>query len=127
MIEYEIGSSLATMTSLWTLVGQWPDSVFYPWAAEYFDADGYTYADGYASCVWTFHGLSQADVQAVRALCPGKSAEVYIRTRTDDADAFKDFRAIMHWPGDAQSERIWDGSYVALAVKFTRLELIEGS
>lgn len=126
-IEYEIGSTYGGMSSVLPLVGVWPDSVFYPWAAEYFDADGYSYADGYPSCTWTFHGLSQVGVQALRALCPGRSAAVYIRTRTDDDDRFHDFRAIMHWPTDAQVERIWDGSYLRLEIRFTHLELIEGS
>lgn len=124
-IDYQVGSlagGAGAMGSVLTVAGCWPENDFEPWAVDYWRSTGGSYGQGYPRDAWLFKGIAQAGVQALRLLIPGKSAQLYMRTRTDDEDTFKTFLGWAHWNRRAQGKRIWDGTYTELLIEWTRLE-----
>lgn len=121
--DYKIGATEVGMTELPGLCGSACHSDYFSWAQTSWTSTGLTRGDGFPSCQWTFDFIPQAGVQALRTLCPGVSAPVYIRTRTDAADAFAVFLANMHWPQDAQTKRAFGGGYKDFVIEFTHLEV----
>ena len=120
--DYEIGAAVGARTDIPTLCGTACHSDYYPWAVTTWKSTGLTRGDGFESCTWTFDYIPQAGVQALRALCTGVSAVVFIKTRTDAADAFAVFECNMHWPRNAQTERVFGGGYKNFEIEFTHLE-----
>jgi len=122
--DYKIGATVLGLAEVPTLCGTACHSDYFPWAQTSWSSTGLTRGDGFASCKWTFDYIPQAGVQALRALCTGVSAAVYIQTRTDAADAFDVFSANMHWPQDAQDKRVFGGGYSDFEIEFTHLEVV---
>jgi hypothetical protein len=93
-------------------------------AAELVDLlDGHVAGQGYPACVWSFGVLTQAMVDQLRALCPGFSADVYIRTRRNDG-IYEDYAAIMVWPLNESDSRNPGRRYLGLAFEFRRLSVV---
>lgn len=111
-----------------TLCGVPPKSTYYPGSKSYWKADGTQYYDGSERATWRFSAMPKAGVSALRDICSGASAEVYIITLTDDyttgAETFKTFSALMHWPLDAHESRTKLGYYEDLVIEFTHLEAV---
>lgn len=91
-------------------------------AAQFVDRlDAHRAAVGYPTAIWTFDVLTQEMVNALRAICPGYSAEVYLTTRTGD-NTFADFAGVMIWPEQQMDKRNFGGKYLGLEFQFRRLE-----
>ncbi len=98
-----------------------PRSRFYE-ASQFVDRlDGQIAGQGYANTVWRFDVLTQAMVDALRAICPGYSATVYIRTRRLDG-TFMDYSGVMVWPARQMDNRNFNGRYLGLEFQIRQLE-----
>lgn len=119
--SYEIGTTSTTtnLESLTTPVYP-PRSVFVEYTREYDKADGQVGGDGYPMAIWHFDLLTQAQVTQLRAFCPGKSANVYIKTRRPDG-TFAKYSAVMIWPSDLMRKRVAGGKYLDVEIQFRRL------
>jgi len=105
--DYRIGATLAGMTNLENLTPPLPapKSYFRPFYESITLADGSIRGMGSPVASWRWGVLSRAQRDALRVFCTSKSATVYIRTRkTDSADAYTDYRAIMIWPDDEERD-----------------------
>lgn len=128
-LDYKIGTYAGGeggMAYVHTLCDAIPQSIFYPGSKEYWKADGTRYFDGVVRCTWKFTAIQKAGVAALRDICSGESAEVYITTRTDEYDesddeTFATYTAVMHWPLNAHEKRIAMGLYANLEIEFTNL------
>lgn len=131
-LDYEIcayASGVGALVDVHTLCGVPPQSTYYPGAQVYWKADGTRYFDGTIRCVWKFTAIPKQGVGALRAICSGASAQVYITTRTDTYDEdtevyeeeFATFSATMHWPLEAHEKRKSRGLYQDLEIEFTEL------
>lgn len=79
-----------------------PDASFVPQGEVVRTLSGLGYARGYASAVWHFPIVTNAQRAILKAFCSGASAEVYIETPTNEVDVSNDIvfiqaLAIMHW------------------------------
>lgn len=131
-LDYKIGAYAdgeAGLEYVHELCGSVPQSTFYPGAKEYWKADGTRYFDGVVRCVWKFTAIPKEGIAALREICSGASAQVYITTRTDEYDdgkeTFATYTAIMHWPLNAHEKRISLGHYADLEIEFTDLVEVE--
>lgn len=66
---------------------------------------------------WSWNALSTEAREFLRAFCPGRSAEVVIRT-LDDGLVYYDYSCTMHWPVD---ERPDAGYILDFTLTFTDL------
>jgi len=87
-------------------------------------SNGHTTGLGYPVVTWTFRALSADQREALRDFCPGLSADVYIRTPTNETVAgvrqWKDYLCIMHW---VERSEIVDFAYVEqVELRFTHCE-----
>jgi len=119
---YKIGLT-TTMTALDALASPLPIPNF-----EWQDAqdeiilgNGQTRGIGSPLARWTF-ALSEnvAARNALKAFCPGRSAEVYIATQRNDG-SFANYSVTMHWPLTENKENGWD---MGLVIEFTNLVVI---
>ena len=109
--EYEIGVSSGSMVNLANLVISGsavpvspPKSTFIPYSSEQLLVSGLVRGVGYPVATWIWGAISRPERDALRTFCPGKSANVYIRTKTmDSADTYNDFSAVMVW--DTENEQ----------------------
>ncbi len=79
-----------------------PDWSFQDFAAAIDLNDGSTQGQGFPIAKWRWNHISEANRAVLRALCPGLSANVYIRTKTNDLDLYgvavwETFSAVMKW------------------------------
>lgn len=98
--EFEIGTSLVSMTNIEELTTPLPvpRTVFYPYADYVTTGTGLKRGIGRARTKWIFARLTTAQRDQLREFCDGPSDTVYIRTATnEDEDSYADFSAIMHW------------------------------
>ncbi len=84
--------------------------------------DGHQAGAGFPLAIWQFDILTQAMVNALRTICPGYSAEVYLRTRKLDG-TFGYYTGIMIWPGQQMDSRNFRGRYLGIEIQFRRLEV----
>jgi hypothetical protein len=110
------GASLTNVTALTTPVPA-PKSAPRPWVQAVALGSGRQRAQGKPLTVWNFSYLTRAQRDQLRTFCPGKSANVYIRSRgIDQADAYQYCQAIMLWPDEEARDSL--GYRVPLAVTF---------
>lgn len=106
-----------------------PDPSFQPYAAITPLGDGLNEGNGFPIAIWRFNHLSRVHRAILKTLCPGASANLYIRTPTNELDAydlpvFKSFACIMHWP--PEDEDIQIDQVLSLVFRFTHLvEVLE--
>jgi hypothetical protein len=95
---YEIGTSIETMSNieLWDIPVPFHDS-YIPHSVEVDGADGLVYGHGWELTGWRWGFLHQDYRDILKNFCPGKSAEVYIRT-LDDNGNWDYCKANMIWP-----------------------------
>lgn len=78
-----------------------PRSTFAPWVTTVDLGNATARAMGRASATWTWGFISLAQRNTLRTYCTGKSARVYVRTRTNDnSDAYVTYDAVMLWPDE---------------------------
>lgn len=105
--------------------GAWdPDWSFQPFAASVELGSGLTQGHGFPVAIWRWNQLSNVNREALRELCPGLSAIVYINTKTNEtssgAETWGTFRAVMNWTPedeDKQADRT-----LGVVIRFTMLE-----
>jgi hypothetical protein len=121
--DYEL-STTTTLTNLEAFATPInpPRSRFYE-AGTFVDRlDGNVAGSGFPKVIWQFDVLTQAMVTALRTICPGYSASVYIKTRKPDG-TFGTYTAVMVWPQAQMDARNFRGRYLGLEIQFRRLEV----
>lgn len=99
-----------------------PRSVHRPWEEVRDTGDGLARGLGRPACTWNWGIISQTQRDALRNYCSGKSARVYIRTKSiDGADAMKTYQAAMMW---ADQEDRQTGRRVNFSIEFRDLVLL---
>lgn len=70
---------------------------------------------------WRWGVISQAQRDMLRTFCSGASAQVYIRTKTNNSsDAYANFLAMMVWP---EEEEVDASRRLDFVIRFDRLEV----
>jgi hypothetical protein len=103
--SYQIGTTSGGTTNVESLSPALPAprSTFEPWSVPIKLGDGTVRGGGYPTATWNFGVLSRAQRDKLRTYCTGKSASVYIRTKTtDNTDSYKYFSAVMIWPDEEE-------------------------
>ena len=121
--QYEIGPTYAGMTNVEELATPLPPprSTFKPYSQAVNLGNGRVRGNGWPVAEWRFGFLKQAQRDQLRAFCPGASACVYIKTRTNDsADSYQVYTATMVWP--QSEERDADGRRLDFVVEFINLQ-----
>jgi hypothetical protein len=126
---FEIGTSYATRVNVETLTNQAPNmspAVLYMAYREALPVgDNGRKAIGAPYFVWSW-GFIYADMfTALRVICPGASANVYIRTRLESGDednsgVYAYYQAKMVWP-ELDSYEYRAGAYQPFQLLFTNL------
>lgn len=121
---YMIGTSYGDLTNVESLSGTPlppPKSDFKPFATSVVLASGKSRGLGFPVATWNFGYLRQAQRDRLRQFCTGTSADIWIKTRTNDsADTFSYFQGVMNWPEDEETEHRLRPDFV---VTFTHLVL----
>lgn len=77
----------------------YPKSTYMPYSDEQVLVSGLVRGTGFPSCTWIWGVITRAERDALRQFCTGKSANVWIRTKTmDSADSYANYSAVMVWP-----------------------------
>ena len=120
--DFRIGMT-STMINLEALATPLPvpRAPFNPYARTVTAASGRSIGKGFPSCPWIFARLTPVQREQLRAFCPGASAIVYIRTMTNDGDAYANFQAVMHWPDSERRDPAKTHDRLELAITFTHL------
>ena len=99
--DFQIGVASGSMVKLDALATpvDFPKSAFMPYKEEQKLVSGLVRGQGYPNTVWIWSVIPREQRDMLRTFCPGKSANVYIRTTTmDSSDAFHTYSAVMVWP-----------------------------
>lgn len=102
-----------------------PKGDYQPWGVSMPTGDALARGLGRPLAQWRWNMgpadyLSDALRDALRTYCTGKSARVYIRTRTfESGDAFGTFQAAMIWPD--KEDRDWKGIRKGFVIEFRDL------
>lgn len=121
--DFRIGTNQSEMVNVESLAGETmpaPRSTFTQFAETRTLADGSERGIGAPTCEWNFGVLSKNQRDALRVYCPGASSVVFIRTRTNEADTYKTYRAIMVWPVLSENREM-TGARVDFIVTFRNL------
>lgn len=105
--EFEIGTSLGTMTNLEELtVPVVPPRSRWKKYAEIVDlGDASSRGFGLPSAVWAWDFIVQDQRDQLRTFCTGSSATVYIRTKKRDAsETWANYLVKVLWPEDEEYE-----------------------
>ena len=106
--EYKIGAVSGSMMLLSALVVSGstvavspPKSTYMPYSSEQQLVSGLVRGVGYPVATWIWGVVTREERDALRSFCPGKSANVYIRTKTmDTSDSYVNYSAVMVWDTD---------------------------
>jgi hypothetical protein len=101
-----------------------PRAPFNPYARSQMAASGASISKGFPSCQWIFSRLTPAQREQLRTFCPGASSIVYIRTMTNDGDAYANYQAVMHWPDEERRDPAKTHDRLELTINFTNLVAI---
>lgn len=103
--DYSIGLTEVGLTSLATLGVTWPLQTFKPFSKAVENGAGGVKGQGWPIAEWVWGFLEEDERDALKALCPGLSVEVYIRTLNADLD-WRTYRALMIWPTEAEDRQV---------------------
>jgi hypothetical protein len=122
-MSFEIGTTYAGRVNVETLsasVNMAPRSLYKPYAESVVMASGKSVGRGSPSAIWSW-GYVPADMfAALRILCPGASASMYIRTLIADYATYAYYTCIMTWPAiDSYEYRA--GVYQPFSIEFSKL------
>ncbi len=96
--------SMVKLENLATPV-DYPKGTFTPYSEEMPMVSGIVRGVGYPVATWNWNVLTRSQRDMLRTFCPGKSAFVYIRTKTmDSSDSYANYYGVMVWPTQ-QEER----------------------
>lgn len=99
--DAKIGLTAGSMIHVESLVNGTmlpPDMDYHPARATDFLANGQVRRMGGAWAEWHFTEITPEMADALAAYCPGGSATVFIRTRTNrNNDTYANFQAVMVW------------------------------
>jgi len=120
--EYKIGTTLEGMTLLTELTTPLkpPAAAFTPSVGSITLGDGTERAIGSALTAWHWGFLTSNQRDQLKEFCPGKSAEVYIRTILADG-TYANYSCVMVWP---QNENRQSTRVVDITVDFRQMVLI---
>lgn len=96
-----------------------PRAPFQEYAERVLAASGRVHGRGYPLCQWTFSRLTSDQVEQLRVICPGVSANVYITTLAND-DEYHTYQAVMTWPEEEAREPA-TRDRLDLSITFTHL------
>jgi hypothetical protein len=99
--DYQIGLTSGSMLKLENLATpvDYPKGDFMPYATEQVLVSGLVRGTGLPVDTWTWDVMTREQRDMMRTFCPGKSALVYIKTKTKDtADSYHIYQAVMVWP-----------------------------
>lgn len=121
MIEFAIGTTQAGMVTLKSLGIPDPLPGYEPYSQDFDQADALVSGHGWALDVWRWGFLSLVQLASLRAYCPGRSAQVYIRT-VKDGKVAAEFRAVLIWQ---KKENRVSGKVLDVVLQFRLLEELE--
>ncbi len=107
LYEYQIGTTMGGLVNIESLPTPLPNmKSYYKQFSELVTlANGASFGRGFASAEWRWNLLTRPQRDQLRTFCPGTSAAVYIRTRSNDnEDEYKYFQAIMHFPIEEEKD-----------------------
>ncbi|HZU86602.1 MAG TPA: hypothetical protein VFF78_03895 [Anaerolineaceae bacterium] len=116
-MSFAIGSTHAGLQALTVMSIPAPQSTYRPTSTDVRLGDGSVRGMGFPVATWHWGFLSAAQRDQLRALCPGQSAAVYIRTVKDDL-TYDDFSAVMVWPSEEERAA---GRVLDFTLEFHRL------
>lgn len=118
---FEIGttSSTTNVESLGTPLLP-PRSRFIEFSQDIELANGHVRGGGWAKAFWTWNFMSQAQYTQLLTYCAGKSADVYIVTKTDH-ETYVKYSAVMVRPSEVERA---DGKVLNVEVEFRALEVV---
>lgn len=121
--EFKIGTSVEGLTSLdaLTVALPTPKTPFRASTSLVATASGFVVGKGFPTCEWTFSMLEADQREQLRSFCAGASAEVYIRTMTNEGDAFGIYRAVMVWPLEEDRDPTARHDRLELRISFRRM------
>lgn len=90
-----------------------PDDSFFPHSSYSDNGDGSRTPQGFIKVIWRFKMVRSTQREALRDFCPDLSAEVYLRTRTNERDQYGNrvwinLSGQMLWPPEDETV---DGEY----------------
>lgn len=120
--SFQISTSTSGYTNIKTLcpIAKEPDWSYAPYSREDVLGDGTVRGSGYPVAEWHFGYLTQTEHDALRAYCSGKSANVYMVTKTN-ANTYGTFTATMVWPDNVRFE---NSKALDVTFKFLKLEAV---
>lgn len=65
-----------------------PDHAFSEYGTVFELANGGRRGAGFPTCTWHWSTLNEAQLRALRTICPGASADVYVRVPCNDTDLY---------------------------------------
>lgn len=129
MAEFKIGTTLGGLALLDTLFAPGgsvfdPDWSFQDFATSRELADGTVKGQGFPVAIWRWNHLSEDNRAVLRALIPGLSALLYIRTPTNEIDIYGDivwenFQAVARWTPEDEDKAARET--LGLVLTFTHL------
>jgi hypothetical protein len=121
--EFKIGTTLVGLTNIESLTVPLPvpRAPYKPYAKTVTSSSGVTVGKGFPSVIWTFSRLTPVQREQLRTFCTGSSAVVYIRTMINDADAYANYQAVMHWTDDETRDPAKTHDRLELKISFTHL------
>ena len=123
--DFKIGLTSGTLTNIESLSTPLPvpRAPFKPYARSQMAASGLSVGKGFPSCIWIFSRLTPAQRTQLRTFCPGDSAVVYIRTMTNEADAYANYQAVIHW-SEERRDPARTHDRLEFEISFTHLVLL---
>lgn len=116
--SFEIGttSSTTNVESLGTPLTP-PRSRFVEFSTDVDLSDGTVRGGGWTKAYWTWDFMSQAQYTQLLTFCSGKSASIYIKTKTDH-ETFIKYSCIMVRPSEVERK---DGVVLNIEIEFRNL------
>lgn len=121
--SFEIGTTYAGMVNVETLTADpnmSPNSTFLPYSATVQMASGIVVGRGFPLATWSWGYIETDLFAALRVICPGASATVFIRTLKEDFSTYGYYTGRMIWP-DLNSYEFRAGKRMPFRVQFDRL------
>lgn len=100
--SFEIGPNLGSMVNIETVVAHPPfQGSFVVGRLAFEQANALVSAHGWGETDWRWGFISVDDYNALKAYCPDKSAELYVRVK-GSSSAYVYCKAVMVWPQDPE-------------------------
>ena len=120
-----VGADFATLKSLLLNLNKPVDPgwTFQPFSASYPKGDGGEAGVGFPRTTWEWQHRKDVHIEVLKALCPGLSAQVYIRTPTNKSASgvhvWRTYRSQMLWMPEDEDKQA--GYTLGVTLEFRRL------